>query len=294
MKTLDMLPASCLELLRTSGAIRLLSAGELIFREGDPAYGMFLIMSGSVEIFRKGPSGDVVLNTLGENELFGEMGLILPPKARTAAARAKDKTVVLEVTRDLLDPDVTPKIKPEDTVKLLESVIRILVSRLHGKDDADSPRAPRRHQLNTGGNQVAGIEEDPEGVLKAIRHHIPEGLVSKWFNTKKLKPGEVLFKEGDHADSFYYLHEGSLEIYKEANPGERLAILNAPALVGEAGYFARRGRSATARAGTDARLTRLLKGDFDNHAKANPEEAAHILHAVAQWIILVILERETR
>lgn len=189
MNTLEILPSSTLELLRTSGSLRLVSAGELIFREGDPAYGLYLIMSGSVEIFRKGPSGDVVLDTLGENQLFGEMGLILPPRARTAGARAKDKAVVLEVTRDLLDPEATPKIAPKDILKLLEAVIQILVRRLDIKDIPGSPRAPRRHHLTTGGADIAGIEEDPEGVFKVIRAHLPEGMVSRWFNTKKLKPG---------------------------------------------------------------------------------------------------------
>ncbi len=48
------------------------SAGQNIFRKGDPGNDMFAILSGRVEI----RSGDVVLDSLESGEIFGEMALI--------------------------------------------------------------------------------------------------------------------------------------------------------------------------------------------------------------------------
>lgn len=61
---------------------RFFSAGEVIFREGDQAQEFFVIRRGEVEI----RSGNRLLETLYENEIFGEMALI-----DSAAKRRRDR-----------------------------------------------------------------------------------------------------------------------------------------------------------------------------------------------------------
>jgi len=72
---------------------RFLAAGEIIFREGDPAEEFFVIRRGEVEI----RSGNRLLETLGENEIFGEMALI-DASPRSADAIAKTDAVVAPIT----------------------------------------------------------------------------------------------------------------------------------------------------------------------------------------------------
>jgi CRP/FNR family cyclic AMP-dependent transcriptional regulator len=78
-------------LLAGAGApIRNFKAGDVIFKEGDPAEEMFVVQTGSVEI----RLGNRLLDTLPERSIFGEMALIdHGPRSATAVA-ATDVTLV--------------------------------------------------------------------------------------------------------------------------------------------------------------------------------------------------------
>ena len=69
---------------------RSFKAGEVIFRQGDPADELFIVKTGKVEI----RLGNRLLDTLSELSIFGEMALIdHNPRSATAVA-ATDATVV--------------------------------------------------------------------------------------------------------------------------------------------------------------------------------------------------------
>ena len=73
--------------------IREYNAGETIFREGDRGSEFFVIQRGRVRIL----SGNRPLETLGENEIFGEMALI-DDSPRSASAVAETDVAVAPVT----------------------------------------------------------------------------------------------------------------------------------------------------------------------------------------------------
>jgi CRP/FNR family cyclic AMP-dependent transcriptional regulator len=75
---------------------RTIGAGEVVYEEGDVGTHMFGIVSGSVEL-RK---GDVVVGSLGANEVFGERALIdqLP---RNLKAVATSDTTLAEIDETL-------------------------------------------------------------------------------------------------------------------------------------------------------------------------------------------------
>ena len=70
-----------------------LKKGEVVFHEGNPSDDAYIIGLGSVEILENTASGQKVMEIPGENEIFGELGLIdgLP---RLATARAREDSVV--------------------------------------------------------------------------------------------------------------------------------------------------------------------------------------------------------
>ena len=72
--------------------------GEIIFRQGDFADGMFDILSGSVGVYvNYGTKYETQLTTLGAGQFFGEMGLIeVCPRGATAVAM-EDGTQLREI-----------------------------------------------------------------------------------------------------------------------------------------------------------------------------------------------------
>ena len=69
-------------------------AGELIFREGEDSDLAYLIVSGRVDIFKRMDNGaTVLLATLGDGEIFGEMSII-SEQPRTASAAASTLVTV--------------------------------------------------------------------------------------------------------------------------------------------------------------------------------------------------------
>ncbi len=78
-------------ILAGAGApVRDFKAGEVIFKEGDPAAEFFVIQSGRVDI----QLGNRLLGSLGEHDIFGEMALIdAAPRSATAVAKTDVKLV---------------------------------------------------------------------------------------------------------------------------------------------------------------------------------------------------------
>lgn len=118
-------------------AVRFLR-GRAIIEQGKDADGLFLIVSGAVDIERD----DEVIATLSEGELFGEISLLLRSKA-TATVRAAENTRVLLLSRGLFNElimthpqilELVSELKEERTATASHGVSlpRDLVSELDG------------------------------------------------------------------------------------------------------------------------------------------------------------------
>jgi CRP/FNR family transcriptional regulator, cyclic AMP receptor protein len=70
--------------------VRSYKAGEVIFREGDPAEEFYVIQSGQVEI----RLGNRLLDTLPERSIFGEMALIDSASRSATAVAVSDVKIV--------------------------------------------------------------------------------------------------------------------------------------------------------------------------------------------------------
>jgi len=97
--------------------------GEVIIREGDQAAGVFIIVSGKVEVVRGQGRNEQVLATLGPGDFFGEMALF-EGFPRNATVRALEDTECLALTRwDFL---AELKNHPEIAVAMLQVLVRRL------------------------------------------------------------------------------------------------------------------------------------------------------------------------
>lgn len=98
-------------------------AGQVMFNAGDRGDAAYIVIDGSVEISVPTPSGPIVVNTLGKNDIIGEIA-IFGDVPRTATAKAIGKIETLKISKELFMRVVREN--PDAAIEL----IRILASRL--------------------------------------------------------------------------------------------------------------------------------------------------------------------
>jgi CRP-like cAMP-binding protein len=70
--------------------------GEVIFHEGDPGKGLFVVLDGEVEILRETREGERQIASFGPSTAFGELALIDDlPRSATARASAPSRLLIL-------------------------------------------------------------------------------------------------------------------------------------------------------------------------------------------------------
>jgi CRP/FNR family transcriptional regulator, cyclic AMP receptor protein len=76
------------------------AAGEQVFSFGEPGHSLYIVGTGTVELFVKDDAGGkIVLTTCGPGEVFGELSLF-DGGARTASAVALEEATLLVLDRD--------------------------------------------------------------------------------------------------------------------------------------------------------------------------------------------------
>lgn len=99
-KLFAQLPAEELTRLSTAARELRLAPGEVIFKEGDPGDGLYVVLSGRVQIAATISGGERhVFSTVGPGDVFGEMA-VLDNLPRSAQASAEGETIVAFVPRE--------------------------------------------------------------------------------------------------------------------------------------------------------------------------------------------------
>jgi len=88
--------------LATSADLSAYAPGATLFKEGDPADGMYLIRRGSVVVSRERGGEDRVVNYVSAGSTLGEVGLMRPNLQRTATVRATVRTETLRIPAELI------------------------------------------------------------------------------------------------------------------------------------------------------------------------------------------------
>lgn len=126
--------------------------GEVFIRKGDTGLGMYLIVSGRVEVFDTREGARVTLATLDSGKVVGEMSL-MDARPRSAYVEAMDDTECLLITRDSFN--TLTRRDPE----ILWGIVPLLADRLR---DADKRLAELdQAQARAGPDAVAVVTADP-------------------------------------------------------------------------------------------------------------------------------------
>jgi CRP-like cAMP-binding protein len=121
------LTAKDLNNIFSSGIIRTLSEGEVIFSKNETGQEVFLILSGKIDIFDNLGKSIRIVAELGPGEMLGEMALFEVEHRRTVHAIAREQSEILvlgaDVFNELLGRDISKK--------FLVNIIDMLCHRLH-------------------------------------------------------------------------------------------------------------------------------------------------------------------
>jgi CRP/FNR family cyclic AMP-dependent transcriptional regulator len=104
----------------------------ILFMEGTRGEFLYIIISGRVEIIKKTKDNEeMILATMGANEIIGEMSLI-DSEPRTATARTSEDSVLIVITKqnfnEILHSD------PRIAAKILMSLLKVINKRLRIMD----------------------------------------------------------------------------------------------------------------------------------------------------------------
>lgn len=128
--------------------------GEVIFREGDPGAGMFIVRKGKVNIVIQRPDGtEQLLTPITERQFFGEMAL-LESAPRSASAVAAEKSELL----GFFEPDLESLIERDSKLgsKVVWNLARLMASRLRGMNEL--LRKQRQEAAAAAGPSATGSE----------------------------------------------------------------------------------------------------------------------------------------
>jgi sigma-B regulation protein RsbU (phosphoserine phosphatase) len=129
--------------------------GVFLFRDGDPAEDLYVVMEGTLEILLgAGSSDEMLLRTCGPGEYVGEMGLILPDGKRTASGRAKTRIRTWVMSR----------VKFAEMLQrwpvIAYSMVSILSQRLDATNDATfRDLTEKNHQLQKAYDELKAAQE---------------------------------------------------------------------------------------------------------------------------------------
>ena len=114
------------------GECRRFGAEQVIFREGEPGDGLFVVMAGSVRVSKHSATGEEALAIMESGAFFGEMALIdYLPRAADAIANTASETffIPLAALRTLLEAN------HQLAFKVLYALCEVLTQRLRETND---------------------------------------------------------------------------------------------------------------------------------------------------------------
>jgi CRP-like cAMP-binding protein len=111
-------------------------------------------------------------------------------------------------------------------------------------------------------------------------------IVARRLSVQELATGQLLFKEGDNAEFFCLVAQGSLEVIKKGKDGRTaiIATLGDGDSVGEMAVVDGMVRSATVRAAAYSIVIVLQRKDFEKILEGYPRIGAKLLKGIARHI----------
>lgn len=137
--------------------------------------------------------------------------------------------------------------------------------------------------INTPTTQLSDISND----MKALFEELPY--------TKSVAKGEIIYHQGDLADSFYYIKKGKATVFMISPDGMEKTLNTASKgeLIGEGAFFDRKPRVSSAKAVTASELVIIDKKILFNLIQKHPSLAFDLLEILATRIRLLTTQLDS-
>ena len=103
--------------------IKTFKAGDTLVEEGTKGSSAYVIISGSAKVVKRAESREIVVATLGNGQVFGEMGLI-EDKPRSASVKAASDLKVRVIDRDQFNELL--RVNPSTLIPIMKSLFERL------------------------------------------------------------------------------------------------------------------------------------------------------------------------
>jgi len=227
-----------------------------VLHQGEVSSNAFLIEKGGMRIQRATPYGQYAIAILARGELFGEASFI-DAHPRSGDAYTTSDSTLLALTYERLAPRLDDD--PLFATALYWTFWRSLSTKLRRTNEklgrffaqgGPTPAAESGPTRPPSGNFRIDLRTKRDLFLEQKLSPLEINLLSSLSKERKLRPGEMLFTEGDPGDAMYVVLDGKVRISKVI-PGageEALAILERGDYFGEMALIDRQPRSADAKA----------------------------------------------
>jgi HlyB family type I secretion system ABC transporter len=250
---LTFLPEEVRKLIVDSFVPASFTFGQPIVREGEPADGFYVLVSGQARVVKQRENGeDISLNLLRAGDSFGEMGL-LEEGSRNATVRATGDVTILKLDRSVF-----------------QALIRVQPAIRHYFE----LQIKHRH-LHNFFRLYSPFARLPADQLKTLLAE---------FRAISFTPGELVIRQGDEPGPMYIVEEGRLRTFTEEN-GRRhyLAYLRKGDFFGELSVFKGEPRSANVEAMSPCKLLELAPATFEKLLKNCPAFKTQIKERIEQY-----------
>lgn len=277
LPALQGLDESALFSAASAGELRRLARGSVLFRAGEPASEISLVVQGALELVRPTPVGDQPMGRAQAGDLVGEEALVGAP--RTADARAPEAATLLGFSPDYFSAE-------PDRAAWLRTLRLRLARRLKGLDDlfrqffpedgAPPGAAPAHRPAESAGELSLA---DRSLSLTTVGLGESDRFLFAVFAEERHYPAEaVLFREGDAGGALLVIARGRVRISRRISGGEEaFAILGPGEIFGEMALLdPGSGRSADAVAHEDTVVLELSRERFEALESADPEGCAEL------------------
>ncbi len=259
---LDGLKAENVQALARKTQLKELSAGRILFKEGDTDKRTFYVVAGTVEL----RANDRTVGTIKGGTAEARSALT-PSLPRKYTARAMDNIQYISIDSELLDVLIT---------------------------------WDQTGQYEVGELSRTGVDENADWMTTLLQtkafHRIPPANIQAIFMRMQrinYRAGDVVIKQGTEGDFFYVVMSGKCIVTRETplnKEGIKLAELGPGDSFGEEALIAEAKRNATVVMQTEGSLMRLGKQDFQTLLNepllqwVNYEDAKQLVAKGGKWL----------